>query len=370
MFGMKEAKPLQDMDETELRARIAEMALEKESQSTKMEDKNMEIDELKKTIKMYADENKKLNLLRRGNGTPRGGSHVLRDELARTQAHNDDLQKANAHFSKSLNAAEKQLTASNVAVVWAHTQLKVVAQEVQALNADLEQVQGTQLRGKKARRSVSPGPHHGEAAQKVLSDLCTLITQTDQGVQALRKRFVTLDIEEKVKELETQLKQWKTKAERQMGEVDKMDIENRELRDRLNNGGFPMPKEESTRIVQPEVIRMPSHAAHSVNSEHWPVRSVACQTPKGDEQWIWSVSGDRSPRAGRSAATSVWDAPPGPGVTPPASPSWNSPSQTYDSPKARRTTSPGRSHKGLVSSAVLRRHIGSRSPFRGSNAYA
>eukprot|EP01059_Diplonema_ambulator_P014190 TRINITY_DN25034_c0_g1_i1.p1 TRINITY_DN25034_c0_g1~~TRINITY_DN25034_c0_g1_i1.p1 ORF type:complete len:384 (+),score=117.38 TRINITY_DN25034_c0_g1_i1:142-1152(+) len=336
-----------------------------------MADKLMEIDELKATIKMYAEENKKLHLLKKG-GLPKVGNNQLRDELARVQIQSEDLQKVNQQLQRSLTSAEKQLSSTNAAAMWAHTQLTVVVQQLQGLNTDLEQMQGTPLKGRKAKRSTSPVPVGDGSAQKILSELCQLISQADQGVQVMRKRFVSLDIEDRVKELETQLKQWKTKAERQRGEVEAIEDENRELRDRLANGGLPMPKENEARIVQPEVIRMPSHAAHSVNAEHWPVRSVACQTPRGEDQWIWSISGEqRSPRTSqaRSAVTSTWDAPPGPG-TPPISPMWTSPSMTYESPKGRRTTSPGRGHKGLVSSAVLRRHMGSRSPFRGSNGYA
>ena len=300
------------------------------------------------------------------------------------------MTKANNRLQHSVTYKDKQLTSANAAAAWAHTQLAAVVSQIQSLTSDVEIVAGSSTPGKKSSRarSSSPASRNGgsgesNSTQKALSVLCDLISSADQGIKLLSKKLSGLDVDGRVRDLENQVRQWRNSAERQRGEVESMESENRELRERLQNGGAVMQAKETTRIVSPEIIRMPSHASHSVNAEHWPIRSVACQTPRGDEQWVWGLSGAnpdmmKSPHSSRrSANTATWEAPSHLN-TPPASPMWDSPSQSYDSPsRSRRARSPGASPghrrgttpRGLVSSAVLRRHVGSKSPFRGS-AYA
>ena len=288
-----------------------------------------------------------------------------------------------------------------------------MVQCLHGLGSEVDLASGT--RGLR-RRSPSPSSRqqsisqNGDGLKTTLGDLSTLITTADQTVQALERKLQALDIDGRVKELETQLGKWRTSAERQRGEVETLETENRELRERLQNGGALLHKDEGpTRIISPEVIRMPSHASHSVNSEHWPVRSVAAQTPRTDD-WVchfikeasiykpsgihqhptnqasWGISegGNLSPRAftprsyGRSQTSQAWEAPSqqgyGNGATPPVSPvnfaqSPSRTSQSYESPRVHRVSSPAsRNKSGLVSSAVLRRHLGPNSPFhRGSS---
>eukprot|EP01061_Rhynchopus_euleeides_P010714 TRINITY_DN20237_c0_g1_i1.p2 TRINITY_DN20237_c0_g1~~TRINITY_DN20237_c0_g1_i1.p2 ORF type:complete len:383 (+),score=123.61 TRINITY_DN20237_c0_g1_i1:156-1304(+) len=379
--------------EIELRARVAELELELASRDDA--DRDAEIEELRAAVSMYKAENRKLQ------GTPgavRGGrrttsrTHSNNTEAAHLQSQIDDMHRANNHLQQSISYKEKQLTSATAAAAWAHSQLASVVQRLQGLSSEVDLASGTRnIR----RRSPSPGSRqqslsqNGEGLKTTLGDLSTLITTSDQAVQSLERKLQALDIEGRVKDLETQLSKWRTSAERQRGEVEMLETENRELRERLQNGGALLQKDDGpTRIISPEVIRMPSHAQHSVNSEHWPVRSVAAQTPRTDDLAAWGISeGGLSPRIytprsyGRSLTSQAWDAPSAPGyatgATPPVSPgTWQSPSrnttQSHESPRLRRASSPAsRSSKsGLVSSAVLRRHLGTNSPFHRGTTYS
>eukprot|EP01060_Flectonema_neradi_P022644 TRINITY_DN30893_c0_g1_i1.p1 TRINITY_DN30893_c0_g1~~TRINITY_DN30893_c0_g1_i1.p1 ORF type:complete len:377 (+),score=78.90 TRINITY_DN30893_c0_g1_i1:38-1168(+) len=373
-----------DATEVELRARVAEL----EEQLHGAESSEME--ELRETLRLYIEENKRLQAQnRRTSAGTSGGVIKGRGEVVRLQAQIDDLTKANSRLQHSVTYKEKQLTSANAAAAWAHTQLAGVVNQIQTLTSEVEVVSGNKTPGKKSSRARSPSPASrssggngdSNSTQKALSVLCDLISAADQGMKLLSKKLVGLDVDGRVRDLENQVRQWRNSAERQRGEVENMEAENRELRERLQNGGAVVQPKEATRIISPEIIRMPSHASHSVNADHWPIRSVACQTPRGDEQWVWGLSGSnaevtKSPGSRRSANTATWEAPSY--NTPPVSPMmWDSPSQSYDSPsRSRRARSPGASpgnrrsntSRGLVSPAVLKR-LGSKSPFRGS-AYA
>ena len=286
-----------------------------------------------------------------------------------------------------------------------------MVQKLQGLSSDIDLgAAGTRPVKSRNGRSTSPASRQqslntgAEGLRSTLAELSTLVTAADGSVGVLEKKLQSLDIEGRVRELEGHLGKWRTTAERLRGEVEMLELENRELRERLSNGGAATsaPRDERTRVVSPEIIRMPSHAQHGVNSQHWPVRSVAAQTPKSDDfvcdeaffflfvilfiyffarthtQAAWGMSDSlvlssphaaSTPRRARSNAGSRQWEPPAAG-TPPVSPAW--PAAGGESPRIARGTSPASrssTGRGLVSSAVLRRHVGPNSPFRRGSSF-
>ncbi|KAJ9468462.1 hypothetical protein DIPPA_27592 [Diplonema papillatum] len=377
------ADPTKTLLINKLRERVSELEHQIENNEEVLA-KDAEIEELRNTLKLYVEENKRLHGAnsttpkRHASGTPRSAQRntgVPHEVVFELRERIEELRANKRELEQHLNQRDKQLSAANVAAMWAHTQLTVVLGEVNSLNGDLEQVQvSTPPRTRHPSQPRSRRSPLQAETNKALADLCSLISASEQGVASLRRRYLALDVDAKIKELQGQVHQWKHSAERQRSEIEQLEAEHRDLRNWLQNGGYPLrdPRDESTRIVSPEVIRMPSHSVHTVNAEHWPIRSVACQTPRGEEQWFSAYGIEKSPRRGtpnRSLVSgSVWDPPVMPGTTPPASPMWTSPSG-YDyaagasrsnSPSRARRSSPGRQSKGLVSSAVLRRHMGAR----------
>eukprot|EP00659_Diplonema_papillatum_P011516 gene11516-17731_t len=266
------ADPTKTLLINKLRERVSELEHQIENNEEVLA-KDAEIEELRNTLKLYVEENKRLHGAnsttpkRHASGTPRSAQR-------------------NTGVPHEV-VFELRLSAANVAAMWAHTQLTVVLGEVNSLNGDLEQVQvSTPPRTRHPSQPRSRRSPLQAETNKALADLCSLISASEQGVASLRRRYLALDVDAKIKELQGQVHQWKHSAERQRSEIEQLEAEHRDLRNWLQNGGYPLrdPRDESTRIVSPEVIRMPSHSVHTVNAEHWPIRSVACQTPRGEEQ--------------------------------------------------------------------------------------
>eukprot|EP00755_Sulcionema_specki_P024670 Sspe_Gene.81689::Locus_52696_Transcript_2_2_Confidence_0.800_Length_1246::g.81689::m.81689 len=356
-------------------ARIAE--LEAEVAALKAEAANTSqghvIDSLKATIKLYAEENQRLlgnersvsGTKKAPSGPPRNTSiHNARAEINHLQAQIDDLDRSNKALQQAVHNKDKQIHAANAAANWAQQQVSSLVTQLHALAADVERISGPGP--KSSRRTKSPASRYsrveGESGNKAMADLCCAVSAAEAATTRLAKRVACLKEQERVKELENTAKQWQAVAERQRTDIQQLEQENTQLREQQQNAAAATEAANGARTIvsAPEVIKMPSHTTHDINADHWPVRSVGCQTPKLPEENGWVYNSGPSlgspPYVGRNSKTASWESP-------------KSMSNTWythgDSPSRPRATSPGRSgSSGLISSAVLKRHMMTKSPFR------
>jgi len=241
-------------------------------------------------------------------------------EVSQLRVNLSQTEKIQSHLVQELALRDRQLQSACAAASWAEGHLKNLStsleESLRLYRAASEDQRSTPTRNRRPASTprsdaFATGPRAaGDKVQQAMGDLCVAATRLDDKVRDLGQLAQRFDSDRKMRELQARVRALESTVASRDAEIRILAEENARLAKAPRTR--PAPTDPSAPIAcRPEVIRMPSCAAHSVNAEHWPVRSVGVQT----------VPAEDTPKVGTGLPT-------------PGSP----PTMPYS---ARRTRSPG-----------------------------